>query len=267
MKRRDFVHRSLSATALLALQAHTSFAFQNDHDRKTTDGKPLIKSLTLLTTTPIDEMRKFYQEVIGLPVISQSRSHLSVRGGETPIIFIRTNETGDRPFYHFAFNIPENKIQSAFQWQRAKTPLVKPGVDSVVNFAHWNAHSIFFLDPAGNLLEYIARHDLKNSAPGDFSSKDILYVSEIGLIVEDVNTSGTALQEALKLTEYRPATPGFWPIGDEYGLLLMIQLGREWASHPGQTNTTKVFKTMVSINTILDGWKFPDYPYEILKSR
>jgi catechol-2,3-dioxygenase len=33
----------------------------------------------------------------------------------------------------------------------------------VVDYSHWNAHSIFFLDPAGTVVEYIARHDLKNA--------------------------------------------------------------------------------------------------------
>ena len=39
----------------------------------------------------------------------------------------------------------------------------------IVDYSHWNAHSIFFLDPGGNVVEYIARHDLKNGAPGAFS--------------------------------------------------------------------------------------------------
>ena len=69
----------------------------------------------------------------------------------------------------------------------------------IVDYSHWNAHSIFFLDPGGNVVEYIARHDLKNGAPGAFSSRDILGTSEIALIVDDVPATVTHLRSALAL--------------------------------------------------------------------
>ena len=265
MKRRDFMTVSTSVAMLAMFEAHKIFA--SDVLRlDSIDNNPRIKSLRLLTITPLNDLQNFYGKVLGLPVriIDQT---LIIQTGKSSITFIKT-ESETRPFYHFAFNIPENKIGKALAWQRPRTPIVHPNPegtrDAVVHFRHWNAHAVFFLDPAGNLVEYIARHDLQNSASGDFSVNDILYVSEIGLIVDDVEQTGTAIQKSLKLGSYRPSE-NFIPIGDEYGLLLMIKKGKVWSANPNQINKVGVFKTSVSIsNSIKTTWKGSDYPYEIL---
>jgi hypothetical protein len=270
MKRRQFLDLSASAGLYTVLQAHGLLAQMScTNAAKINTGDARITALRLLTIASLEELKKFYGGTIGLPVVSETKTELVVQAGKTVLTFIKTDQKTSRPFYHFAFNIPENKIQAAFEWQRAKTPIIHPNPagtkDMIVNFAHWNAHSIFFLDPAGNLVEYIARHDLVNAAEGNFTVKDILCASEIGLIVNDVVSSGNELQKNLSLSQYRPVTPGFWPIGDENGLLLMIGKGKHWASHPGQVNETSVFTTSVSIQTaVKSGWKFPGYPYEIL---
>jgi catechol 2,3-dioxygenase-like lactoylglutathione lyase family enzyme len=189
------------------LEAHTMLA-ASPGERKHEAENPLITSLRLLTTSKISELRNFYTDMLGFTVLDISDGSLSVQTGKSSITFIKTDAAEARPFYHFAFNIPENKINKALNWQRMRTPIIHPNPngprDAIVNFSHWNAHSIFFLDPAGNLLEYIARHDLKNSADGEFSSKDILYVSEIGFIVEDVEPDRNKPSEIIE-SEWVPA--------------------------------------------------------------
>jgi catechol-2,3-dioxygenase len=266
MKRRDFMAASTSAALLAMLEAHDLWATQPF--REIIEVKqPLISSLRLLTTAPINELKEFYGKVLGLPVSSAGDQSLTVQAGKSSITFTKADGHGPRPFYHFAFNIPENKIEKAFAWQRKRTPIVHPNPsgprDAIVNFRHWNAHSIFFLDPAGNLLEYIARHDLQNAVDGDFTVNDILYASEIGFIVDDVEKTGTAIKQSLGLNSYRPSE-NFMPIGDEYGLLLMIQKGKIWSAHPNQVNEVGVFKTSVSISRVQKGWKSAGYPYEIM---
>jgi len=266
MKRRQFIE--LSAGVIPFLQMHSLLTQTGCAIHKTEERTHLIKELVLLTQTPPEELRKFYCETIGFPLIQISSTSLKIQTGKTIIHFRLVDKTTTRPFYHFAFNIPENKIQSAFEWQRTMTPIVHPNPsgprDEITHFPNWDAHSVFFIDPAGNLVEYIARHTLNNSAPGGFSINDILYASEIGFIVEDVAASGNDLQKGLKVSEYKPMTNNFWPIGDEYGLLLMINKGREWSSRPDQKNITDVFKTVVTIQSgRQQKFSFNDYPYEI----
>jgi hypothetical protein len=133
-----------------------------------------------------------------------------------------------------------------------------------VDFSHWNAHSIFFTDPAGNLVEYIARHALTNAAEGAFTVNDILYASEIAFIVNDVQASGKEMMQALNITEYQAGSGGFWPIGDEHGLLLIIRKGREWSAPPGEKNVTDIFKTGAHIYTgTAKQFQFTGFPYTI----
>ena len=90
----------------------------------------------------------------------------------------------------------------------------------VVDYRQWNAHSVFFLDPAGNILEYIARHDLKNADTSPFSWADMLHVSEIGLVVDDVTATAEALKGMAAVAQYKGGDGDFMAMGDEYGLLL-----------------------------------------------
>ena len=176
------------------------------------------------------------------------------------------------PFYHFAFNIPENKIFKARDWQLKRTSLsaapshmIDSGYpDDIRHFRNWNAHSIFFWDPAGNLVEYIARHDLPNKGDGNFSNKDILCASEIAFIVDNTEVAADEMKTNFNLIQYRGGDENFRAIGDENGLLLMIRKGRIWESHTNISRTPSTIKTAVTIRAEKKGmWMPKDYPFEI----
>ena len=80
--------------------------------------------------------------------------------------------------------------------------------------------------PAGNVVEYIARHDLKNGDSGPFGWADILYASEIGLIVDDVAATAAKVTDVAAVTQYKGGSDQFMAMGDEYGLLLVMKRGR-----------------------------------------
>jgi hypothetical protein len=47
-------------------------------------------------------------------------------------------------------------------------------------FFDWNAHAVYFYDPSVNIVEYIARHNIKSSNSTDeFTNNDILCISEV----------------------------------------------------------------------------------------
>ena len=181
-----------------------------------------------LQSSRIAELERFYGETLELPVRKENKV-LIVTAGRTKITFEPTKEADDQqPFYHFAFNIPENKLDTARTWQKKRTALVKRGNREVIHFSRWNAHSVFFNDPAGNILEYIARHDLQNAAKGEFSSKDILYASEIGLVVDDVVDTVQTAKKSLGIDVYRDKSEFFASLGDEHALLILVQRNRLW---------------------------------------
>ena len=232
---------------------------------------PRIRSLRLRTSTPLGEMREFYAGKIGFPLLRESAEEVTFRTGASRITFAAAPSGTEAPFYHFAFNIPENKILLARQWQvRRSALLVAPGhlrdpsmPKDVIHFRHWNAHSIFFWDPAGNIVEYIARHDLDNGAPGAFGLEDLLHASEIGLITDDVPALAAELRKAFGLEPYRSGSDRFLPLGDELGLLLVVRKGRKWGWGP-QRRAAEIFPTAVGLRGSGVGPLRPaELPYEI----
>jgi catechol-2,3-dioxygenase len=234
---------------------------------------PRILSLELLTAAPLAAMKDFYHRSLGLHVVEETPDRLTIGAGGTRLTFVHTGPGGEKPFYHFAFNIPENKLLAARVWQKERTPLLPippslraPGYpDDVVDFSHWNAHSIFFLDPGGNVAEYIARHDLKNAAPGPFGSEDILYASEIGLIVDDVPATAAKLREVVGVSQYRGGSEQFTAMGDEHGLLLVMKRGRVLDfNRSSREKAARVFRTAVRVRGAERAtYRFPGFPYEI----
>jgi catechol-2,3-dioxygenase len=275
MNRRDFLTFGSSMT-ILALDSSWIEKTSNFMNSTSPGSKSTIEYLELLTNLDPGELTKFYHQSLGLAVRSESNNHIEFSAGTTSIRFVITEQPSNPPFYHFAFNIPENKILSARNWQLKRSALIPsplhmtdPGFPADIrHFKNWNAHSVFFWDPAGNLLEFIARHDLNNAMAGEFSSKEILLVSEIALIVNDVDLTANQLKSKFALSEYRQGSENFRAIGDENGLLLIMKKGRIWMDNTDAAKSPEVFKTQVSIKGNKNfQWDIPDYPYRILPAK
>ena len=271
MNRRKFIQNNVALTSAAFLGMHDILGCSS-LPGLVFSSKARILHLDLLTGSSVNELKKFYTEIIGLPLVSEHPDHFIVRAGETTIRFKKTNEQGPAPFYHFAFNIPENKILKAREWQLKRTALsATPShmtdagyPNDIRHFQNWNAHSIFFWDPAGNLVEYIARHDLKNSNDEEFTSKDLVCASEIAFIVDNTETIADEIKTTFELSQYKGGDGNFRAIGDENGLLLIIKKGRVWESHTNISKTPDIIKTSVTIKANKVGsWRTGNYPFEI----
>lgn len=221
LSRREFNRLVGLATPALALGGSPLEAALAAHPQRG------ILELQLLAPD-LPAQRDFYRRTLGLAIIEESARHLVVQAGETRLIFLQSRAEDGRPMYHFAFNIPENKLDLARRWLGKRTPVIVKDGRQVFHFPTWNAHSIYFYDPAGHLLELIARHDLANATPGPFTEREILYASEIGLVVDDVEREVAALHSAMGLAAYRPGSPELVPVGDEHRLLIVVPRGRRW---------------------------------------
>ena len=177
-----------------------------------------------LVAPDLERMQEFYGSLLGLPV-RMEKAALVVTAGSTELSFAKGEGA---PKYHFAFNIPENRIEQARDWVKKRTPITLAGGREIVHFESWNAHATYFFDPAGNIVEFIARHTLSNASKGAFSQKQVLYASELGLVVEDVPSVVTAVGKSLGLKPYKGTSPGFTAVGDEHALLIVVQKGRLW---------------------------------------
>ena len=192
-------------------------------------------------TSSMDFQTRFYGEILELPLDRRDKQHLSITTRGSTLHFRDVEIPKDnqantpQPTYHVAFNIPENKIERAVEWAASKDlPLIHvPGLgEPVVHFEGIDAHSIYFWDPAGNLLEFIARHEMQNASDGPFRpDKDILEISEIGLPADDVPALTAELTDKLGIGPYPPTrdpSDVFAYMGGPEGVLIPVKTGRIW---------------------------------------
>ena len=272
--RRDFLRFGGSWLGLMA--AHDWLAQDGATNGPTrSTGSHRLLELHLRSAAPMAGMADFYGRQLGLRVSQADARTFSVDAGGTRLRFTHES-SGPQPFYHFAFNIPENKIVGAHEWQKKRTPLLPipnglrdPALPpEIVHYRHWNAHSVFFFDPAGNVVEYIARHDLRNPATGAFDSDDILYASEIAFVVDDVLAATPVFAEAGRVSAYGSPSGSFAALGDERGLLLVMKRGRVISFEDPQKKAVDVFPTSVVLGGIHGSARrpFAGFPYEIRSS-
>lgn len=173
-----------------------------------------------LGTADLERARRFWTETMGLEVLTSGPDFVTLAVGTTRWTLVQA-ETPP-PVAHFAFNIPENQFDAAVAWLRERVPIVtEPDGRERFAFSDWDAHAVYFTDPDGNIAELIARHTLVESRRDQVA---LLCISEIGLVVDDV----PATADALGLPSYRPGHTSFRPMGDENGLVIVVQRERLW---------------------------------------
>jgi catechol-2,3-dioxygenase len=181
-----------------------------------------------LPTTDLTAQIAFYRDVLSLPIVESTSEHFAVQAGATRLIFTAEGEAA--PVYHFAFNIPRNHFASAKAWIEARVPLISNvNGETTWHFDGWNADLLYFYDPAGNIVEFIARQTLVAESPTPFTSDDLQCVSEIGLAVDDVRATVAEMSARLHLPIYDgEGSDSFSALGDVHGLLIVVRKGRAW---------------------------------------
>lgn len=206
----------------------------------------LIKEVRIQSSN-ILALFSFYKEVLEMDLI-QSGNGISISAGETKLIFEEAVEA-EKPFYHFAFNIPSNHFEEAFEWVKKRADLLwlKNYNSFIADFVNWHAKSFYFKDPAGNILEMIERFDLKDDVDEPFSSRQIRNVSEIGLVfpADTFDKEVDALMKKYSLDYFakQPPLPHFRAIGNDEGLFIVVPENRAWFA---TENESKIYKTEVT---------------------
>jgi hypothetical protein len=130
---------------------------------------------------------------------------------------------------------------------------------------NWNSHSVYFKDAAGNVLEFIARHHLKNATDGAFDSRQILNLSEIGLPSENVLEFADELCKTLNLPVFKQEpNETFTPVGDDDGLFILPINHRIWI--PNSSVPAKLLPVRVAVEVNGRAWEVRGVPYEIISA-
>jgi hypothetical protein len=185
----------------------------------------------------------------------------TVQAGTTALTFRASH--AQSPLYHFAFTVPFNKWSQAKSWLKARTTLLEgDGRDEFEN-ARLRTHNYYFPDPAGNILEFIAREDLPATAGEEFGPEDVLHISEMGLVVDDVPDTVKLLRARLGIEVYRDSSfDTFAQLGDINGVLVLAKRGRLWA--PDERQPAVVSPVRLSIlGALAQSITLDPYPYAL----
>lgn len=201
-----------------------------------------------IQTDNLSETEKFYSELLGLQTTNKEQNSISFLTGQSTLTFIKSNKL--KPKYHFAFNIPRNKLDEAIKWTSAKLDLIKNADNEIVsNFESWNAKAIYFYDNNGNILEFIARFDLDNASDETFDISSIQSISEIGIVTDTPIKLADKLVEKNNLYFFAKGSKSgkFVTLGDDNGLLIIVETNRKW--YPTEQEAVKHYtKIKISID-------------------
>ncbi|MGN7387568.1 glyoxalase [Sporosarcina sp. SAFN-015] len=184
----------------------------------------MIKSAKLYTNN-IKALRRFYVNILELDMTESTSEQFTVRIGESYLTFTQT----DKPaFYHFAINIPGNQFSMMKYWITDRITLNREEGRDEVYFPSFDADSMYFEDPAGNIVELIGRR--KRDLFGDLTKESFLNISEIGITTPHVVEVGDELQDlGIPLrngTEVEPNELNFLGRGDTF--IVLVPPGRRW---------------------------------------
>jgi catechol-2,3-dioxygenase len=172
-----------------------------------------------LHTHRLAEVCDFYAQVLGVPVREQGGSQITLQCGSSTLQFLE----GEAAYYHFAINISPDQLHRAADWLREKgIPLLPMDGQDIVPFPNWDAEAIYFYDPAGNIVEFIARHRLPRSGRPIFGIDDLLSISEIGLPTHHFQEVKSFVETQLGLPIFGNPSPVFAALGDDHGLWILV---------------------------------------------
>ena len=179
----------------------------------------------LLYTNELESLKRFYRNILELDIPESSNGQFTVKVGESVIRFIQSHHPA---FYHFAINIPGNQFSMMKYWLQDRVELNREEGRDEIYFSKFDADSMYFEDPTGNVVEFIGRRH--RDLFGDLSPSSFLSVSEVGIttpfvaeVSEQLQDFGIALRSG---TEVNPESVDF--LGGEDTFIVLVRPNRRW---------------------------------------
>jgi hypothetical protein len=147
------------------------------------------------------DLVSFYGGRLGLGVEDIGEEPLEFRVGDQRLIF-RRSEPDAEPFYHFALLVPGDRFEAASEWFAARVELLPDpdSGDTAFHFDAWDARASYFVDPVGNIVEFIAHRTVAETGSREpFDPAELAGFSEVGVVVDDKPAATRTLQGDLGL--------------------------------------------------------------------
>jgi len=175
--------------------------------------------------------KQFYETTLHFPLTSEEHNRFTIKVGTSMITFVKA-PLEESPFYHFAFDVPSNQFEEAKAWIKEKIELSQEQGEDEVYFPFIDAKSIYFEDPAGNIVELICRFSDAKPSEEPFSTASLQKVSEMSIVVTDKLNALSALQKVSIFERDREeiSADGLSFMGEreDATYLLFVNEGRTW---------------------------------------
>jgi len=190
-----------------------------------------------------EETVSFYKNVLMFECLTETAETTNFRVGNS--IFTLHKEETHTYYYHVAFNIPPNLFYSAKQWVQEKIQLSTEDGEDEAHFSTSKAKSFYFEDPAGNIVEYIARYETTPEAlEQEFNPHHVLEISEIGLPTTNVAKCVEELQSlGIQRKSNTPIVNNTLTFLGEYEdgvYIIAVPIGRRWIFSDKLSITTPI---------------------------
>lgn len=187
--------------------------------------------LVKLQTNQLNAMKFFYESILGFKVVEEAHNKFTIQTGLTAVTF-SDERVIKNPFYHFAFDIPSNQFNNAKEWIKQKVQLSTENDNDEVYFESIKAKSLYFEDPAGNIVEFISRLEDSPKSNLPFTIDSVIKMSEMSLVVEDTVAVANELKKmALFKRDQQPVLPNslsFIGTRKHPVYLLLVSPKRRW---------------------------------------
>lgn len=140
-----------------------------------------IEHVTMYASN-FEATKQFYENTLRFPFISITHDRFTFKAGQTTVTFVKA-PLAVQPFYHFAFDMPANQFEEAKAWTKEKITLAREQGNDEVYFEGIDAKSIYFEDPAGNIVEFICRFTDAKASEQPFTAASLQKMSEMSIVV------------------------------------------------------------------------------------
>jgi catechol-2,3-dioxygenase len=168
----------------------------------------------------LEEQKYFYTKKFDFELANESEGEITLKVGSSLLTF--SENRLKKSYYHFAFNIPLGAMDMAVAWVKKRVEVLPTDHGDIQEFPNWEARSIYFLDPAGNVVELIGRKNFDESKPAKFGKSQLLNISEVGLPVFQVTAAATYVEKTAGVRQFGTSTSTFCAQGNDEGLFIIV---------------------------------------------
>lgn len=178
-----------------------------------------------LYTDKLKQLKGFYGNVLGLTIVESGNEYFKLSVGTSTLTFQQSTK---KALYHFAINIPGNQFTLAKHWAKERVTLNREDAVDEIYYSRFDADAFYFEDPAGNVIELIARRNVDKWS--DFSIDSLLNLSEVSITTPFVQEVGEQIQDigihVSGHVDIEPNELNF--LGSKNTFILLVPPNRRW---------------------------------------